>query len=90
MCHVSVGHVARAVEAAGISTVGIYVSAFRHVPEEMSLPRTLITAHPFGRPLGPVGAADRHIQVVNAALDLVEQATAGATMVTMPGGFAAG
>jgi hypothetical protein len=87
---VSVGHVARAVEAAGITTVAIYVAVFRHVAEEMKLPRTLITPHPFGRPIGPVGAADRHLDVVDAALGLVEEATAGGTVTTMPGRFAAG
>jgi hypothetical protein len=87
---VSVGHVARAVETAGISTVGIYVAAFRHVPANMNLPRTLITPHPFGRPIGPAGAAGRHRQVIDAALDLIESATAGGTIVTMPGRFVAG
>ncbi len=90
MCHVSVGHVARAVEEAGISTVSIYVAAFRHVAEEMNLPRTLITPHPFGRPMGPAGASSRHADVLNAALDLIEQASTGGTIATMPGGFQAG
>lgn len=90
MCHVSVGHVARAVEQAGISTVGVYVSAFRFVVEDMKLPRTVITHHPFGRPMGPAGRPERHRAVVMAALDLVETASAGATIAEMPGQFVAG
>ena len=86
----SVGHVARAVEESGIPTVGVYVSAFRFVAEGMNLPRTLITHHPFGRPVGPVGQPERHLDVILAALDLVESAERGGTVVEMPGRFAAG
>jgi hypothetical protein len=87
---VSVGHVARAVEESGIPTVGVYVSAFRFVVEEMNLPRTLITHHPFGRPIGPVGRPDRHLEVVLAAISLLESAEQGGTVVEMPGRFVAG
>ncbi len=90
MCHVSVGHVARGVEESGIPTVAVYVAAFRFVAEEMSLPRTLITHHPFGRPIGPVGQPARHLEVVLAALGLLEAAERGGTVVEMPGRFAAG
>lgn len=86
----SVGHVARAVEEAGIATVGIYVSAFRFVAEDMSLPRTVITPHPFGRPLGPVGRPERHRAVVEAAFELLESAATGPAIVEMPGRFGAG
>jgi hypothetical protein len=80
VCHVSVGHVARAVEEAGIPTVSIYVRAFRHVVEEMKLPRTVVVKHPMGRPLGAPGDADRHTEVVDAALDLLATATEGMTI----------
>ncbi|HSF86954.1 MAG TPA: hypothetical protein VLG28_15025 [Acidimicrobiia bacterium] len=72
----SVGHVARGVEAAGIPTVSVFVRAFRHVAQQMALPRTVITRHPMGRPLGAPGDAATHRRVVTAALDLVEAATA--------------
>lgn len=85
----SVGHVARAVEESGIATVSIYVSAFRFVAEEMSLPRTLITHHPFGRPIGPANEPERHRAVIEAALTLVESAEVGGTIEKMPGRFSA-
>lgn len=66
----SVGHVQRAIEAAGIPTVGIYIGAFAHVPRQMSVARALITPHPLGRPLGAPGDSDRQLAVVEAALEL--------------------
>lgn len=72
MCHVSVGHVQRALETAGIATVGIYIEAFAHVPHQMSLPRVLITPHPLGRPIGAPNDAERQLAVVEAALDLFD------------------
>ncbi len=87
MCHVSVGHVARAVEEAGVATVGVFVAAFRFVARDMSLPRTLITSHPFGRPLGPANRPERHAAVFEAALALVEAAQSGPALIEMPGGF---
>ncbi len=63
-------------EEAGIPTVSIYVRAFRHVVEEMKLPRAVVVKHPMGRPLGAPGDAERHTEVVDAALDLLATATA--------------
>ncbi len=68
----SVGHLQRAFEEAGIPTVGVYVRAFGHVPELMGVARALITQHPMGRPLGAPGDADRQSAVVRAALGLLE------------------
>jgi hypothetical protein len=69
---VSVGHVQRAIEAAGIPTVGVYIGAFAHVPRQMSVARALITPHPLGRPLGAPGDTERQLAVVEAALDLFQ------------------
>jgi hypothetical protein len=69
---VSVGHVQRAIEAAGIPTVGVYIGAFAHVPRQMSVARALITPHPLGRPLGAPGDSERQLAVVEAALDLFQ------------------
>ena len=83
MCHVSVGHVARTIEEAGIPTVSIYVRAFRHVVDEMKLSRAVITRHPMGRPLGAPGDGERHRRVLAAAVDLLDTATAGGTVVEL-------
>ena len=68
----SVGHVQRAIESAGIPTVGVYVRSFAHVPELMGVARALVTRHPMGRPLGAPGDAERQRSVVRAALALLE------------------
>ena len=75
MCHVSVGHVGRAIEDAGIATTAVYVRAFRHVIDEMQLPRAVVTDHPMGRPLGPAGDRRRQRAVVESALALIDSAT---------------
>ena len=71
MCHVSVGHVQRAIESIGIPTVGVYVRSFGHLPELMGVARALVTRHPMGRPLGAPGDAARQREVVAAALSLL-------------------
>ena len=68
----SVGHVQRAVEEAGIPTVSVYVRSFGHIPELMGLSRSLITRHSMGRPLGAPGDGVRQRAVVEAALGLLE------------------
>jgi hypothetical protein len=80
---VSVGHVARGFEEAGIPTVSVFVRAFRHVAERMALPRTLITNHPMGRPLGAAGDAQRQRLVIDAALDLLATGTSKGTMADL-------
>ena len=77
------GHLARLVEQAGIPTVAIYVRAFAHVAEAMHLPRVLVTRHPLGRPLGAPGDVARQREVLGRALDLLESATRGATIVEL-------
>lgn len=68
----SVGHVQRAIETAGIPTVNVSVQSFGHVAELMSVPRALITQHPLGRPLGAPGDAERQRAVVERALSLLD------------------
>ena len=83
MCHVSVGHVARIIEAAGIPTVSVFVRAFRHVAVEMGLPRVVVTRNPMGRPIGAPGDVERQQAVVDAALELLATATEGGTIVDL-------
>lgn len=71
MCHVSVGHVQRAIESIGIPTVGVYVRSFGHIPDLMGVARAVITKHPMGRPLGAPGDLERQLAVVRAALSLL-------------------
>ncbi|NNC75030.1 MAG: hypothetical protein HKN93_05905 [Acidimicrobiia bacterium] len=82
----SVGHVGRAIEEAGIATTAVYVRSFRHVVDEMQLPRAVITNHPMGRPLGAAHDRDRQRAVVNAALGLIDTA-AERTIVDDPTPF---
>ena len=77
----SVGHLARAFEAAGMATVAVFIRAFRHVAEDMKVPRAVITRHPMGRPLGAPGDVVRQRQVVLAALRLLEEAQGGGSIV---------
>ncbi len=72
MCHVSVGHVQRAVEQSGIPTASVYVASFGHIPELMGLARSVITPHPMGRPLGAPGDGQRQREVVQATLGLFD------------------
>ena len=65
----------------GIPTVSILVRSFRHVAEEMGYPRTVVTRHPMGRPLGPPGDTTTQRHVVGTALNLLAQATMGGTII---------
>ncbi len=83
----SVGHVARLLEEAGISTVVIAVQSFATRMEMMTLPRVLLTPHPIGRPLGPPGDRERQRETILAALDLLETASEAGTIVDLPGAY---
>jgi hypothetical protein len=78
-----VGHVARTFEEAGIATTAVYVRAFRHVAEQMRVPRVVVTRHPVGRPLGAPGDQARQREVVEAALSLFDIATEGPTVLEL-------
>jgi hypothetical protein len=80
---VSVGHVARALEEVGIPTVAVFIRAFRHVAEAMTLPRVLVTPHLMGRTIGPPRATERHREVVTSALDLLENAREPGTVTDL-------
>ena len=83
----SVGHLARLLEAAGIPTVAIGVAAFRPRMAAMTLPRLLVTPHLMGRPLGAPGDRARQRQTLLAALDLLERANAGGAIAELPGHY---
>ena len=73
-----------------MATVAIFIEAFSHYAEGMLLPRTLVTPHPMGRPLGPPGANNRQFEVIEAALQLVETATGPGTLVRIGGQYRPG
>jgi hypothetical protein len=81
---VSVGHVARALEAVGIATVCIYVEAFRHRAVALEVPRALVTPFPMGRNLGAPGNQAQQLRVLRAALGLLERAGETSIIVDFP------
>lgn len=70
----SVGHVARILEKAGIPTVIIAIEAFEKTLLSMSLPRVLLTPFPLGRPVGFPENKEQHLRVVKAALNILPEA----------------
>ena len=83
----SVGHVARLLEEAGIPTVIIAVEAFAFRMKKMSLPRLVTTPHPMGRPLGAPGDGKRQRECLMAGLKLLEEAKECGTVYEMPGSY---
>ena len=80
----SVGHLARLLEEAGIPTVMIGIRAFRPRLEAMRVPRLVVARNLLGRTLGAPGDRERQRAVILAALDLLEKAEQGGTIVEMP------
>jgi hypothetical protein len=67
-----VGLVSRKIEAAGISTVTLdMIWVYQKL---VGMPRVAAIEHPFGRPYGDVGDADRQRGVLLAALRVAETA----------------
>ncbi len=76
----SVGHIARALEENNIPTVIIAVKAFESRMRMMSLPRVLLVPEVMGRPMGAPHDSARHSYILSQALDLLETATANASI----------
>lgn len=74
-------------EEGGIATVVVGSGIFRDRLAAMRLPRTVITHHPMGRPLGAPGDRERQRMVIAAALELLETAREGGGMVDLPGTY---
>lgn len=79
----SVGHVARLLEAAGIATVILAVRAFQSRLAGMAVPRLLVTPYPMGRPVGAPGDGDGQRATIRAALDLLDRAHERGATVTL-------
>ena len=74
-------------EQAGIPTVIVAARAFRPRMEVMHLPRLLLTPHLMGRPVGAPGDKVGQRQTILAALELLEGAERGGTIVELPGRY---
>ena len=77
----SVGHVARAFEQAGIPSVVIMSKVFKDRTAAMNPARILLTPHPMGRPLSAPFDVEKQRDVLKAGLSLLETATDGGTIV---------
>lgn len=77
----SVGHIARMLEEAGTPTVIVAVQAYRKRLEMMTVPRALLTPHLMGRPIGRPGDIEQQHKVIQAALQLLETADQGGTII---------
>lgn len=76
----TVGHVARAIEAIGIPTVTIYIEAFLPDAQLLKPPRVLVTANLMGRPLGLPHQREQQMAVIRTALDLLKGADHAPTL----------
>lgn len=79
----SVGHIARAFETAGIATVVIAVKSFETRMRMMSLPRVLLTPELLGRPLGNPLDGQQHKAIIKQALTLLERAEKNGTLADL-------
>ncbi len=79
----SVGHVARFLEEAGIATVIVASQVFEKRMRMMTLPRVLLTPHLMGRPVGPVGNLKRQRETLLAAIGLLESARGAGTVARL-------
>ncbi len=77
------GHIARITEAAGISTVVIGIKAFQPRLTPMRLPRTVITPHPMGRPLGAPMDCSTQTHVLKTALNLLDSASQAGAQIEL-------
>jgi hypothetical protein len=62
-------------EEHGISTVAIYIRAFRHHAVNLKVPRTVVTANLLGRTVGRVGDVAGQRSVVRNAVQMLAEAT---------------
>lgn len=79
----SVGHVARLLEAAGTPTVIIASAVFGPRLLAMKLPRLVLTPFPMGRPVGAPGDVEGQRLTIHAALELLGSARAAGALVAL-------
>ncbi len=67
-----------------MATVVVMAAPFAFRARGMKLPRTVITRHIMGRPIGAPNDAERQTQVLRAALNLLETAAGNGAVVELP------
>ena len=81
------GHLARLLEDGRIATVVVAARPFHRRLLAMSLPRLVLTPHPMGRVLSAPGDIARQREVILAALELLESATEGNSLLEISGTY---
>ena len=81
MCHQSVGLIARALEASGITTTSI--SSAWSITQSASPPRAVFTDYPLGNTVGPPNDSDTQLVIARAALSLAQNATEPGVIVPL-------
>jgi hypothetical protein len=81
---VSVGHISRAFEAAGIPSVIVMSNVFRGRVFVMKPVRVLFTQHIMGRPLSAPHDSERQTYVLREALKLLVSAKRPETTLMLP------
>ncbi len=79
----SVGHIARGLEEAGIPTVIVAVKSFAPRMQMMSLPRVVLTNNLLGRVFGYPNETDAQMRTLVAALDVLEHAEKNGTILRL-------
>lgn len=77
----SVGHIARVFEQAGIPTVSFGIQAFKNRMVPMSIPRLVFTPELLGKTLGMPNDTPTQRRYLDIGLDLLENASQGNTWV---------
>ncbi len=81
----SVGHVSRGFEKAGIPSVVIIAGPFKHRAQQMKMPRAVVTKNIPGHTISAPGHVERQKEVLTSAFRLLESATSGGAILEMPG-----
>ncbi len=79
----SVGHIARGLEDAGIPTVVIAVKSFVTRMQMMSLPRVILTDNLLGRVLGNPHEINEQKRVLLKACEVLQHAEKNGTLVEL-------
>jgi len=79
----SVGHLARTFEQAGISTVSFGIMAFKSRMIPMAVPRLVFTPELLGKTLGKPDDLGSQLQYLKSGLELLENAVEGNSVLTI-------